>query len=776
MNAYVTSVKDTANFYRTDPELAMMLPKRPRLINELKLLPFRDDDLLVIGSYTIQVFKGRGARVLLPQLQPYLTGNLTITELEQQVPADLKGRVFDIVTLLANKGLLEDGPATATGGLASYLGRFISAGRSFSSRESVWQHLQMQRLAVLADADYLPMLQQMLQDLPVASCSFSSACNDAATLDANIVLLLEGPNYQQNQQLCQQLRERGVIVFYTSLSGKDACIGPLFDGKLSVSYQSLQQRIAPDQQQHINPGDMQFWLGNICHEFTNYLAKVSQQTVFNVCKHYELGEMLAGNPVKVCPMPGVADGALSHLAPLNNSRAEALWDLHNSFRMPPKSYIGESFHLQHYKASNRSLTATGKPRFYSKISYKLPQATDLPKAFVVQADERSISLQQLADVLVYSYGYQQVDGQPRLIPPTGGGLSSPEAYLVVQAVEGIPDGRYHYDSRSHSLEYLGELNPDLISAMLQVPALPQVVLFGVASLQRVRAKYGNSCFKITNLDAGVAQTYVRQLAQRLGVAQQQFYDWFSAGLMDEMSISHRENRFVLTHAVGLGSQVQTERFSDQMVDHFLAMRPSRRQRFWQEPAARIPTLASADLGQVMKQRRAVRDFAAKPVPAATLLQLLEQTEQLSQALQQQHQTVLPLNYWVLVRYATTDHPAGLYRYLPQSQSLQLMYGDADLDFSRFANQTSLTEASALILFSANLYEILNRDEDFGYRMMWQHAGQLAGDLWLRVCAENLVGTIAGGALDEALLTYGQTDGMTDAVLALFALGYAKEQA
>jgi hypothetical protein len=138
--------------------------------------------------------------------------------------------------------------------------------------------------------------------------------------------------------------------------------------------------------------------------------------------------------------------------------------------------------------------------------------------------------------------------------------------------------------------------------------------------------------------------------------------------------------------------------------------------------------------------------------------------------------VLPLNYWVLVRYATTDHPAGLYRYLPQSQSLQLMYGDADLDFSRFANQTSLTDASALILFSANLYEILNRDEDFGYRMMWQHAGQLAGDLWLRVCAENLVGTIAGGALDEALLTYGQTDGMTDAVLALFALGYAKEQA
>lgn len=773
MSGYVTSVRDTAGFYRADPELALMLPKKPRMINELKMLPFRDDDLLVVGSYTMQVFKGKGARSLLPKLQPYLTGEHEIDELEQQVPPELRGRVFDIVTLLANKGLLEDGPATDTGGLASFLGRYVGAGRNFNSRQAALQHLQQHKLAVFTDASYIEQLQQMLADLPVASQQFASHANAIADLDATVVLLVEGPNFQQQQTLCQQLRERGIVVFYCALGSGSVCIGPLFDGKLSVSYQSVQERIRPDLQAGLQGAEQTFWLGAICHELTLYLAKVSQQTVFNVCKKYGLGQQVEGSSVKVCPMPGVADGALAHLPRLQHERAETLWDLHNSFRMPPKAYIGEAFHLQHYKASNRSLTATKKPRFYSSITYPLPAAQALPRHFAVQNQDKAMSLQQLADLLTYSYGYQQVDGQPRLIPPTGGGLSSPEAYVVIQQLEGIPDGRYHYDARNHTLEFLGDLNVDLFASMLQQPNLPQVLVFGVASLQRVRAKYGNSSFKITNLDAGVAQTYLRQIALRLGVAQQQYHDWFSVGLMDELSIPHRENRFVLTHVFGLGQTIQTARFSDDMIDHFIAMRPQRRALTWQEPTDRVPTLASFDLGEVIKRRRAVRDFASKAANVSDIEQLLADSWSLSAALEQQHGSRLPLNFWVLLRYDSPDHAAGLYRYEPSSASLQPVYLEKDIDFTRFANQTSLTDAGALILFTADLYDILNREEDYGYRQLWQHTGQLAGDLWLRSCAAGFVGTIAGGALDEALLTYAQTDGMTDAVLALFALGEPK---
>jgi SagB-type dehydrogenase family enzyme len=487
-----------------------------------------------------------------------------------------------------------------------------------------------------------------------------------------------------------------------------------------------------------------------------------------------LGEQVEGVPVKVSPMPGVSDGSLAHLPRLSSSKAEALWELHNSFRMPPKAYIGESFHLQHYKASNRSLTVSGKPRFYSKISYQLPEGRALPQFFAVASDDRVMTLQQLADLLMYSYGYQQVNGQPRLLPPTGGGLSSPEAYLTIHSLDGVPDGRYHYDARSHSLEFLGELNADRICSMLQVDRLPQVLLFGVASLHRVRAKYGNSAFKITNLDAGVAQTYIRQVALRLGLPQRSYQQWYSAGLMDELFIPHRENRFVLTHISGLGGQREPERYSDDMLGHFLSMRPSSQRTSWQEPADRIATQAGFDLSRVMKQRRAVRDFRPQALQLSSVLQLLADTVSLSAELQRHQQLSLQVNYWVVVRYDMPDHPAGLYRYQPDSQQLLPVYTQPDLDFGRFANQTSLTEAPVLLVFSANLFDILNREEDYGYKAMWQHIGQLAADLWLRSCAAGYVGTIAGGALEEALLTYGQTDGLTDAVLALFAFGHERE--
>ena len=62
MNTQVTSAKETAEFYRNDPELALAIPSHPRLIPEVKILPFRDSELLCVGGYSIQVFKGKGAK------------------------------------------------------------------------------------------------------------------------------------------------------------------------------------------------------------------------------------------------------------------------------------------------------------------------------------------------------------------------------------------------------------------------------------------------------------------------------------------------------------------------------------------------------------------------------------------------------------------------------------------------------------------------------------------------------------------------------------------
>jgi hypothetical protein len=149
--------------------------------------------------------------------------------------------------------------------------------------------------------------------------------------------------------------------------------------------------------------------------------------------------------------------------------------------------------------------------------------------------------------------------------------------------------------------------------------------------------------------------------------------------------------------------------------------------------------------------------------------------QLSRRLNAANELSIPLNYWIVNRYDSEDSKAGLYLFDQQKGCAKPVYLDSDIDFTRFANQTSLTDASILVLVTSDLDEVLNEHQAYGYKTMWQHAGQVFGDLWLNTCAEGYVGTIAGGALDDGLMAYGETDGYTNAVLGLLCFGYQKEE-
>lgn len=779
MNTQVTSAKETAEFYRNDPELALAIPSHPRLIPEVKFLPFRDADLLCVGGYSIQVFKGNGAKNILTHLQPYFDGNHSLQDIEDAVPANIRPKVFEIMTLFSNKGLLEDAPANKAAcpdtPLASYIGRFSSSGRNFRSREESLAHIANTHLAVLAPEAYHTAIEMLFSELPVASLNCGVSPDAFEDREHTLYLVIEGPGLVYDQSYYDALSHQDSAVFYASIFNDSVSIGPLTSGKQGTSYDSFASRVAPSNQTEADGPEVLFWLGNLYHEFVNYLAKISLQTVFNVCKHYHISDNeLEGNTVKTPPMPGHLDSNLSHVRFLQSQQAEDLWELHNNIRMPPKTYIGDGFHLHHYKKSNRNLTMTGKPKFHSAITYALPTARKLPATALFDTQSR-LGLQDLADLLVFSYGFQHTPNGPRLIPPTGGGLSSPESYLVITDVDDIPEGIYHYDSVGHALEFIGDVNTTLYASLLNEERLPQCLLLGVASLARVRSKYGDSAFKVTNLDAGVAQTYIRTLSTRLGVALTDYVDWNGLGLMESAGIAFRENRFVLTHVFGLGDTQPLAMHHDEMVNHFIAPRCKIAKQNWQDSDCRNAIKHRQDLQKIMIERRAVRDFEPTAISIKQVDKLLGMSTQLSRRLNAANELAIPLNYWIVNRYDSEDSKAGLYLFDQQSGRAKPVYLQSDIDFTRFANQTSLTDASILILVTSDLDEVLNEHQAYGYKTMWQHAGQVFGDLWLNACADGFVGTIAGGALDDGLMAYGETDGYTNAVLGLFCFGYHKEE-
>jgi len=97
------------------------------------------------------------------------------------------------------------------------------------------------------------------------------------------------------------------------------------------------------------------------------------------------------------------------------------------------------------------------------------------------------------------------------LSPSGGALHPIEAYLIVQRVEGLDPGRYHYHVGDHALEPMGALDPaaarelGLVAVAGQewfADAPVQIVL--AARFQRNFWKYRNhaKAYRVLHLDAG----------------------------------------------------------------------------------------------------------------------------------------------------------------------------------------------------------------------------------------------------------------------------------
>jgi SagB-type dehydrogenase family enzyme len=105
--------------------------------------------------------------------------------------------------------------------------------------------------------------------------------------------------------------------------------------------------------------------------------------------------------------------------------------------------------------------------------------------------------------------------------PSAGGLYPIEHYVVVNRVEGLAQGLYHYDVLGRALERLhaGDLRLPVARAALdqQIAALAPVVFVWTAVLERSRWKYGERFLRYVLLDAGHIAQNVALAATALGL-------------------------------------------------------------------------------------------------------------------------------------------------------------------------------------------------------------------------------------------------------------------
>lgn len=120
--------------------------------------------------------------------------------------------------------------------------------------------------------------------------------------------------------------------------------------------------------------------------------------------------------------------------------------------------------------------------------------------------QKTISVSQIGNLLGYSLAKVASD---RARPyPSGGGLYPLETYLIVNAIEGLERGVYHYHPDNHALEYLWPTPADAQLSAL-VPAGPWVnfascIIIFTCVWERSRKKYDDFTYLLSLIESGGA--------------------------------------------------------------------------------------------------------------------------------------------------------------------------------------------------------------------------------------------------------------------------------
>lgn len=178
-----------------------------------------------------------------------------------------------------------------------------------------------------------------------------------------------------------------------------------------------------------------------------------------------------------------------------------------------------------------------------------------------------LTLEQVGALLFYTYGVEGCVnlGALELLErpvPSGGGLYPLELYLLVQRVEGLTPGVYHYFPLGHALEALEPMklpHSVLTQLFLNQPyaADAAVVLVMAANLNRTMHKYEDRGYRYVLFEAGHAMQNMNLVAAALGVGAFNIGGFFDSYLANLLGIDLEKEAPL--YCAGLGVPSTTDR-------------------------------------------------------------------------------------------------------------------------------------------------------------------------------------------------------------------------
>lgn len=782
-----------ANFVN-DPELN--LPRYPRYITEIQMLPFGQSGIIFVGGSGYQVISGSSARSFLPRLIKHLTGHNSLEDLGEIFP-QLSAKVLtDSVTLLFSRGLLEDGIAAEdeieTTPLLAFSGRYIDVTRINKNRSQVKSRLSSSRVGIAVTTsggiEYANELQSSLQNLGLKTLELLTSPDQ---INANFDLLItafQGQDESAAKWMSTANRHK-VSVLHSSFNGQKAEIGPLFVPVHSGCYDCFRQLhvAGPETKAH---SDWRFWLGVVSLHAFNLLSRVGNFDLYNVCRtHHVIDGDNDYSQQRVVRLPGCKTCGLEHVKSLPDLPSMKPWLLHNS-AVIVSSYAlrNPKEHQSHYAATNIDISSERPKPLVGAPIVQLPDGENLQElpSWKQQPGEREeVNLNQLAVLLRYSVGYQTVGSDLRRIAPSGGGLGSAELFLIVRDVDGLDNGIYHYFAIDHVLERLGDVPDELLCGVLGVTrtSLPQLVLVGVANMAKLREKYDKFSYRLSIIDSGVAQGYLHEISSAMSLRFVEYTDARDSALASLIMLPTRGNKNQVTFAIGFGLSRDAKRnlelgshhnfYVDELIESVSMLGNPVQMPRGKMPLAADPLrdIKVPTLQQIMLSRRSIRHFSNNAIPFAVLSAMVQLSTELHQLKSVAHGGLsVDLTLWVAVNQGDDEYQPGIYKVEGGKLVLQ-REGLNAVELEPLMLQRSFANAPVVIFVTGNIETTLVNHNARGYRALIQSAGYLMSNLFLAAQSYQVSGCIWGGIYEETWGDLFAIDRLTNCPIVACSLGY-----
>lgn len=168
---------------------------------------------------------------------------------------------------------------------------------------------------------------------------------------------------------------------------------------------------------------------------------------------------------------------------------------------------------------------------------------------------KAISTTQLSQLLFAAQGVTgRMYGQALRSAPSAGALYPFEIYLIVNNVQDLPRGIYHYSVLDHALELIkaGDFNGQITRAGLDQEMLGDsgVTFVLSAIFDRVRHKYGERGFRYTYIEAGHISQNIYLQAVSLGLGSVSVGAFLDEKVNQLIDVDGHKEAAIYLHGVG----------------------------------------------------------------------------------------------------------------------------------------------------------------------------------------------------------------------------------